>query len=1026
VNHLQYMCGTPLRRQSVKDSASINGIDYLEVYTSKVLSTSSNYRSLLIVYCFKNIDSHGLHEENILIQGGVRRKSIKAEWADSASTILQDIANGVHTRITDDLAEDERKIMNELVPPFDHILIIRTTGIGDFSTYSLHLVASPEIPLPPLGFDTLLSNLDFSFRVNCPSDFDCKIKNYCIEETLVDPAIDYTAKDFASFRRLALDRLSVIIPNWKERNPSDSGIMIVELISYLADHLSYYQDAVATEAYLGTARKRISVKRHARLLDYFMHDGCNARAWVCFAISGNEDGPDSFFLKKGTKLLTKDYNALESQELIVRSEQIDDSLRKGSEVFETMHNLNIYKSNDEILFYTWGDSQCCLPKGSTSATIRNDNNKFDLPLFNWSNVINDIPPNSDEISKLKETFSEVLDLEWLSKGGALLQLEHISNKLTRLTDGVNSLYLELNDDENQVTVRPSENSRSALYILFASKDASGDLIIFTTTVKAGNVLIFEEIASPSTYQKVDADPSHRHAVRLSRVSRNFDELFNVPVLEIAWEDEDALPFTLCISIPQDTRAGSHDETDLTAERIISVARGNVVLADHGYTLIRRVGPPSLETYYDKFVDLNENLSIPNDDEKLSSFKFMETTSFKEASEFLGYAPYPEVNEFKFKPHLSEGPLTYAESFDKSLPASLAFANNPRNARPRISIFGRDENDSWNPAQDLLNTSAFDKSFVVEMENDGSTFIRFPKLVADKLGDDAVSTTSMSSSPFSPDPPPLPSAPREVFPLFARYRIGNGVRGNVGAESITRVVLDAVEKSLFSDIRNPLSASGGHEPEDMELVRLYAPEAFRTQERAVTAEDYAMTLRRHPQVQKAYATIRWTGSWFTVFVAIDRYGGKAVDKEFKDNIRRFLNYYRLAGYDLEISEPIYIPLQIRIGLCVKPSYYFNNVYQKLSKVFSNRDNPDGAKGFFHPDNLSFGQPVLLSKIYEATMSVEGVASCKVELFQRWGKTPNNEIENGMIEMEYFEIPRLDNDPNFPENGKIEFISGSTIK
>ena len=75
----------------------------------------------------------------------------------------------------------------------------------------------------------------------------------------------------------------------------------------------------------------------------------------------------------------------------------------------------------------------------------------------------------------------------------------------------------------------------------------------------------------------------------------------------------------------------------------------MVLADHGYTLIKRVGPPSLETCYDKFVDLNENLSIPNDDERLSLFKFMETTSSKEASEFLGYAPYPEVNEFKFKP-----------------------------------------------------------------------------------------------------------------------------------------------------------------------------------------------------------------------------------------------------------------------------------------------------------------------------------------------------------------------------------------
>src|SRR5690606_5996430 len=43
----------------------------------------------------------------------------------------------------------------------------------------------------------------------------------------------------------------------------------------------YYQDAVAQEAYLGTARRRISVRRHARLVDYFLHEGCNARAFVC-------------------------------------------------------------------------------------------------------------------------------------------------------------------------------------------------------------------------------------------------------------------------------------------------------------------------------------------------------------------------------------------------------------------------------------------------------------------------------------------------------------------------------------------------------------------------------------------------------------------------------------------------------------------------------------------------------------------------------------------------------------------------
>ena len=60
----------------------------------------------------------------------------------------------------------------------------------------------------------------------------------------------------------------------------DIGVALVEVLAYVGDYLSYYQDAVATEAYLDTARQRISVRRHARLVDYRMHEGCNARAWV--------------------------------------------------------------------------------------------------------------------------------------------------------------------------------------------------------------------------------------------------------------------------------------------------------------------------------------------------------------------------------------------------------------------------------------------------------------------------------------------------------------------------------------------------------------------------------------------------------------------------------------------------------------------------------------------------------------------------------------------------------------------------
>lgn len=110
------------------------------------------------------------------------------------------------------------------------------------------------------------------------------------------PSIDYMAKDYASFRQLMLDRLAATLPGWEERHAPDLGIALIEVLAYATDYLSYYQDAVATEAYLGTARQRISIKRHARLLDYHLHEGCNARVWVQCQVAGG--GPATLDLNK--------------------------------------------------------------------------------------------------------------------------------------------------------------------------------------------------------------------------------------------------------------------------------------------------------------------------------------------------------------------------------------------------------------------------------------------------------------------------------------------------------------------------------------------------------------------------------------------------------------------------------------------------------------------------------------------------------------------------------------------------------
>ena len=97
-----------------------------------------------------------------------------------------------------------------------------------------------------------------------------------------------------------LDRMSVLTPQWQERNAADLGVALVELLAYVGDQLSYQQDAIATEAYLGTALHRVSARRHARLVDYRMHDGCNARTWVHM-----NAGVDSVFVPQHTQLFTR-------------------------------------------------------------------------------------------------------------------------------------------------------------------------------------------------------------------------------------------------------------------------------------------------------------------------------------------------------------------------------------------------------------------------------------------------------------------------------------------------------------------------------------------------------------------------------------------------------------------------------------------------------------------------------------------------------------------------------------------------
>ena len=62
---------------------------------------------------------------------------------------------------------------------------------------------------------------------------------------------------------------------------------------------------------------------------------------------------------------------------------------------------------------------------------------------------------------------------------------------------------------------------------------------------------------------------------------------------------------------------------------------------------------------------------------------------------------------------------------------------------------------------------------------------------------------------------------------------------------------------------------------------------------------------------------------------------------------------------------------------------------------------------------------------AAQAVDGVASVSVDVFRRQGQSSNAGLLAGKLTFERLEIPRLDNDPDFPDRGRLRLnLRGGT--
>lgn len=277
---------------------------------------------------------------------------------------------------------------------------------------------------------------------------------------------------------------------------------------------------------------------------------------------------------------------------------------------------------------------------------------------------------------------------------------------------------------------------------------------------------------------------------------------------------------------------------------------------------------------------------------------------------------------------------------------------------------------WQKFDDLIDATSVDRGFSTFTDEFNYTYILFGDGVSGRI------------------PPNLTN-------LYIHYRLGGGAKGNVEANSIT----DIAQSIPNISIQSSSVMTGGADPETTNQIRVNAPLAFRTQNRAVTLQDYADLSLGVTAVSKASAS---ANTFTSVTVYILGPAGATATQALKDSVKLYLSTRQMTGTTVTVSNAVVIPINVGAtsgpGPCtlgVQPSYQRSVILANVNKALQN---------YFLPVNVSFGQRISLSDIYRTISQVQGVDYVIIPLLAR---SDGSQTGTNDVVLKAWEIPSAGN-------------------
>jgi len=868
-------------------------------------------------------------------------------------------------------------------PHLEDRLLVELAAPGGAGPYTVRLVERTADGRPgwaPLrGLDPRFAQAGFAFDIDLPNPVAGT--QLAAASSMAALQASYLARDYEGLRQLILDRLAQTMPTWTETHVADIGITLVELLAYVGDDLSYYQDAVATEAYLQTARRRISVRRHARLVDYRLGEGCQARAWVCLIVTEAAQLPlrELVFaavpgLADGAPVLSLDAAALlpgasgpARRYTPVRAALGPPAVMSGDGRGQGP-TVAVSPAHNPVALWAWGERDSWLRAGATTAVLADG----------WTDPA-DHGPSAPRSLSLQAGDVVVFEATQDPSGiGPPDPTQRHPVRLTAVHASVDRLY-----DQAILEITWAE-AEALPFDLQVSAPGSAGTTVQCAVVRGNTVLVgdgagvSEQLQLPAgqvvlgypslTWACPYPDPAAvaRHQARMLRR------------LLADWRQE-------VEAWRRDAEAGEA----LNEHRLNRLRRllGADVLTEFGLTGRERSGAgPDAEGLRRLLLDADRLLAP-----RLRRLGVL--AALARASGPLEQVLLREVADDwgqdlagLLSPH---HPAAWG-------PASAATSQDPRQALPLLALAPTGGADGaqqpWTVVRDLVESPPGSRQVMAEMDDAGLAYLR-----------------------FSPGDQP-------TGPVNASYQVGQGAAGNVPAEAINAIVAltsaAATTLAVVQSLGNPLPAVGGTDPETITAAKAALPGAFLVdQPRALVAADYTALAERVAGVRTAATVLRWTGIRYAADVAVQPAAGEDPSPELLAAVDDALWPVRRIGHELWVRPPRYRPLVVALNVDIGADVVRAGVTAALTALLGSGQQADGTPGLFNPQRMGFGQPVYASPIVAAVQDVPGVDAVVLTRFGFLGP-PGEPVPAHIPErlrLHPSEIARLDNDPEAPEHG-----------